>query len=193
MSGNSRPTRRSTVDRRVRRTQEALGDALVALLHERTFEEITVQALLDRAQVSRSTFYEHFLDKEDLFLGDVEDFWELTSSLLERRGDEAARLAPVKELFAHVRDAQGFVAALRASGKLSEVLELGQGHLARSIEARLVARDARRVPSSPETAAAASALAGALLSLLTWWIDRGMAASPEEMDALFHRLVRPPE
>jgi AcrR family transcriptional regulator len=191
MSGNSRPTRHA-VDRRVRRTRDALGDALVGLMHERPFEEITVQALLDRAQVSRSTFYEHFLDKEDLLLGDVEDFWELMSTLLERRGDEAARLAPVKELFAHVRDAQGFLAALKASGKLSEVLELGQGHLARSIEARLVARDPRWVRSSPETAAAASALAGALLSLLTWWIDRGMAASPEEMDALFHRVVRPP-
>jgi hypothetical protein len=37
--------------------------------------------------------------------------------------------------------------------------------------------------------AIAFAHAGALLSLLTWWIDRGMREKPEEMDQLFHRMV----
>jgi AcrR family transcriptional regulator len=38
-------------DARVRRTRDALGDALVALMQEKPFETITVQDVLDRAKV----------------------------------------------------------------------------------------------------------------------------------------------
>src|SRR5882724_5991240 len=59
------------IDRRVVRTRDILGDALVALMQEKPFESITVQHVLDRAGVSRSTFYEHYEDKNDLFLSDA--------------------------------------------------------------------------------------------------------------------------
>jgi AcrR family transcriptional regulator len=52
-------------DARVRRTRDALGDALVALMQEKPFDTITVQDVLDRANVSRSTFYTHYSDKDD--------------------------------------------------------------------------------------------------------------------------------
>src|ERR1035441_978730 len=74
-------------DRRVRHTRETLGDALVNLMHEKPFEEITVQHILDRAGVSRSTFYTHFSDKNDLFLSDVEEFFEMMAFALSRHKD----------------------------------------------------------------------------------------------------------
>jgi AcrR family transcriptional regulator len=79
-------------DRRVARTRDRLGDALVELLLEKPFDDITVQEVLDRAQVSRSTFYEHFRDKNDLFLSDVDDFFELMSTLLARHNDQSERV-----------------------------------------------------------------------------------------------------
>ena len=42
--------------------------------------------LLDRAVVGRSTFYTHYRDKDDLFLSDVEDFFQLFSTALTRNG-----------------------------------------------------------------------------------------------------------
>lgn len=57
MSENtSLPARKAS--RRVARTQDRLGDALIALLLAKPFSDITVQEVLDRAEVSRSTFYE---------------------------------------------------------------------------------------------------------------------------------------
>jgi AcrR family transcriptional regulator len=47
-------------DRRVLRTRDTLGDALVELMHEKPFDDITVQEVLDRAGVGRSTFYAHY-------------------------------------------------------------------------------------------------------------------------------------
>jgi AcrR family transcriptional regulator len=181
--------RPAKVDRRVRRTRESLGDALVELIREKPFVAITVQEVLDRAKVGRSTFYTHYRDKDDLFLSDVDEFFEGLATLLSRRREASDRIAPVRELFAHVAEVRDFYAALVASGKIHDVLEMGQGHLARGIESRL--REMPRAGGLPAPArvATSAALAGALLSLLTWWLDRGMPGTPAEMDDLYHGLV----
>jgi AcrR family transcriptional regulator len=176
-------------DRRVRRTRDALGDALVELMHEKPFHAITVQNVLDRAAVGRSTFYTHFRDKNDLFLSDVDDFFEGMAHLLARRGEVSNRVAPVRELFAHVAEWREFYAAMVAAGKIHDVLEVGEGHFARAIDERLAELQPGRAMPSTLRRAMAHALAGALLSLLSWWIGSGMTASPAEMDDAYHRLV----
>src|SRR5712691_3952088 len=67
-------------DRRIRRTCERLGSALVALIQERPIDDVTVQDVLDRASVGRSTFYLHFRDKDDLLLSQLEKFLETMST-----------------------------------------------------------------------------------------------------------------
>lgn len=175
------------VDRRVMRTRGTLGDALVELMQEKSFDEITVQQVLDRAGVGRSTFYAHYRDKDDLFLSDVEDFFGMMSTLLTRHGVSLDRVAPVGELFGHIAEMQELYKAMVASGKAEDVLELGRGFFARSIEERLLLGGVQMEPV--ELKAYAHAMAGALFSLLDWWIDHGMAESPKNMDALFHRMV----
>src|SRR5260370_4350263 len=55
-------------DRRVQRTQEVLRKALVSLIEEKGFEALTVQDIIDRANVVRATFHAHFDNKEDLMV-----------------------------------------------------------------------------------------------------------------------------
>jgi AcrR family transcriptional regulator len=176
-------------DARVRRTRDALGDALVALMQEKPFETITVQDVLDRAHVGRSTFYSHYSDKDDLLMSDVDDFYERVSLGLSASGDKSDRVFPVREFFSHLAEAQRFVNALSSSGKMQENMELARGHFARGIERRLAELPRGQSISESERPAIAFAHAGALLSLMTWWIDRGMRQSPAEMDELFHRIV----
>lgn len=177
------------IDRRVRATRDGLGDALIALMHEKPFETITVQHVLDRAQVSRSTFYSHYSDKNDLFLGDVEDFWEMMSTALIRQGDTSNRVVPVQELFSHVADMRQFIASMTASEKVRDVMELGQGHFARAIDQRLASHPATRTLSATRRSALAHASAGSLFSLLNWWLSHGSSATPAQMDALFHQAL----
>ena len=54
-----------TTDRRVRRTRHLLQEALQELILEHGYDSVTVQDILDRADVGRSTFYAHFRDKDD--------------------------------------------------------------------------------------------------------------------------------
>src|SRR5947209_8333523 len=169
-------------DQRVRHTRDRLGDAMMALLVEKPFAEITVQDVLDRAQVSRSTFYTHYRDKNDLFLSDAEEFFEMMATSLSRLGDKSDRVAPVQELFAHIREVRPFYNALIASGRSQDLLELGQGHFARGIEQRFNEMPRARPIRSRRRSAIAHVLAGSLFSLLAWWIHYGMTSSPEEMD-----------
>src|SRR6266566_58483 len=57
---------RETMDRRVQRTQDVLHQALISLMVEKGYEVITVQDIIDRANVGRSTFYTHYVGKQDL-------------------------------------------------------------------------------------------------------------------------------
>src|SRR5215470_20414517 len=100
------PHLKKKIDARVRRTRDALGDALVELMQEKPFDTITVQDVLDRAQVGRSTFYSHYSDKDDLLMSDAEEFFELISTALSVHGDKSDRVFPVQEFFAHLADVQ---------------------------------------------------------------------------------------
>ena len=176
-------------DARVRRTRDALGDALVALMQEKPFDTITVQDVLDRANVSRSTFYSHYSDKDDLLMSDAEEFFEMISMALSEHGDKSDRVFPVQEFFTHLADVQPFFKALVKSGKFQENMELARGHFARGIERRLAELPRSSAIPPRELPAIAFSHAGALLSLLTWWLDRGMRETPAAMDDLFHRMV----
>ena len=177
------------LDARVQRTRDALGDALIALMQEKPFDTITVQDVLDRAHVSRSTFYSHYSDKDDLLMSDAEEFFEALSMGLSAHGEKSERVFPVREFFSHLSDAQPFYKALVKSGRLQENMDLARGHFARGIERRLAELPRSRSIPPHELPAIAFTHAGALLSLLAWWLDRGMRESPAEMDALFHRMV----
>ena len=161
----------------------------MGLLVEKPFDQIKVQDVLDRAGVSRSTFYAHFRDKTDLFLSDSDEFLEGMAMALSRFGCKSERVAPVQELFAHIAEVRPFYSALIESGKINDVWELGREHFARGIAERLAQIPKSRGMSPEHRAAIAQGLAGSLVSLLTWWVQHGMRPSPEEMDKLFHKLV----
>jgi AcrR family transcriptional regulator len=148
-----------------------------------------VQDVLERAGVGRSTFYVHYRDKDDLFLSDVDEFLEASAMMLTRQQDASERVAPVREFFAHVAEGRKLYDALVEAGRIHDFMELAEGHFARGIERRLTDSPRAAALDAAARVALAHALAGAMLTLLSWWIGRGMSAPPEQMDDLYHRMV----
>ena len=175
-------------DLRIRRTRSLLSNALVALMQEKSIDKITVQEVLDRAAVGRSTFYLHYRDKDDLFLCVLEDGLEMWSTALLRKRENSYRIVPVEEFFRHVGDAKKLYRALVDSGRIQAFFELAQGYFARGIARRVKDMGVKNLIPS-ELDACSHALAGNLLSLLKWWLDRGARESPKAMDELFHRMA----
>jgi len=121
----------------IRRTRSLLNNALVAFMQEKSIDKITVQEVLDRATVSRSTFYLHYCDKDDLILCVLEEGLEMWSATLLRKQEKSYRIAPVAEFVMHVGDAKKLYRALVDSGRIQAFFELAQGYFARSIARHL--------------------------------------------------------
>jgi AcrR family transcriptional regulator len=188
MSGKAtKPARK--IDRRVQRTRGALLRAWVELIQEKPFDSITVQEVLDHAGVSRSTFYEHYRDKNDLLISGFDEGLQFMSMMLFHQNDCSDRVAPVREVFAHVAEMRGLHTALLASGRLQDFMDLAQGHFSRGIEQRLAALPRAKGIAVDQRPLIAHALAGSFLALMNWWLRRGTPGDAQQMDDLFHAMV----
>src|SRR5690242_3433607 len=67
-------------DARIRRTRSQLGTALLNLIVKKPIKDVTVQDILDRSGVARSTFYLHYRDIDDLLVSQLEMFLEMMSN-----------------------------------------------------------------------------------------------------------------
>ena len=185
--GKAKGTRKK--DARIRRTQQRLGMALMELILDKPLDSVTVQQVLDRASVGRSTFYFHFRDKNDLLLSQLEMFLETMSTMLSAKKEASHRLAPVTEMFEHVAGQKKIYRALADSGRLHDFFDLAQGYFARGIEQRLKETDQKGSVFGVEPAVLGVGLAGTLLSLFRWWMDTGMKIPAAKMDELFHQIA----
>ena len=163
---------------------------MTELLSEKRYEAITVQDILDRAGIGRSTFYSHFFDKEDVHASMNEQMLaNMNQQLSERHAGEG--IMPSLELFQHIhQDRQHFQAM--AWGQAGERLwETMQTALGRNIEQALISAGEDTSPPSFPLTVVSSYLAGAFLTLLKWWLKAGMPYTPEEMDRIFRQLALP--
>ncbi len=183
LSENSPP------DRRKQRTRQTLSQALVALIQEKRYEAITVQDICDRADVGRSTFYAHYQDKDDLLASNFRQVMQSLDSKVEWQAERFSfRVTP---LFQHVQEHYHLYKALVWGGGFDVLLRAGQQQWRGQIEEHLATLlpPGRELPIPLE--AVITYLAGALQTLLLWWLDRKMPYPPERMDEMFQQLVMP--
>lgn len=175
-------------DRRIRRTRNALREALVLLVAERGWDAVSVQDLCTRADVGRSTFYLHFQSKEELLADGLN---ELRDALLEQaaaiRRTRSVAFPFARGLFEHVHERRVLFRSLigRGSGYLVQqrfrkmVVQLVEGELS------------RQAASGWRRDAAGHYVSGALVELMGWWVDATPRRSVEEVEKFFHQLTAP--
>lgn len=178
-------------DRRITRTRAALRNSLIELIQEKHFDEITVQDIIDRANVGRSTFYAHFRDKEDLLIGDWEQFLEGIVEHINWKNAGKTRFVPIQEFFLHLKDFHHFYRALVKSNKMERMFTKGSVSLSKSIEKSLedFLKDKPQPPIPIPILA--NHLGSAIFEQLKWWLDNNMPYPPEKMDEIFHELMSP--
>ncbi len=187
---NSGERRAAAGDRRVRRTRKLLHAAFLELVVEKGYDKTTIQDILDRADVGRSTFYVHFRDKEALLTAsfdEMRDQLEEALSAIPMSGVVDVTL-PATMLFGHAHRHQQIYRALcgRHGG------DVVQRHL------RHLIGDVLRKHLQPQFASAASAVpaevaaefhTSATLGLLAWWIDHDFCNGPQWLTAAYRTLA----
>ena len=181
-----------TPDRRVQRTRQLLQDALVSLILEKGYQKITIQDIIDRANVGRSTFYSHYRDKDDLLLS---GFDELAHDLNrhmrapEIPDDEPGHLLHSLEFFIHACENKELYIAMADSGGGDLIFDIAHQHMENHIEQHLNQMPAigDQIPLPVIT----NFLAGSLLSMITWWLEQSLPYTPQEMNTMFNALAMP--
>lgn len=146
------------LDRRMKRTRTAIFDALIRLVFERRYDAIRTADVIEAAGVGRSTFYEHFRNKDEVLVAVIEPVFIPLAAAASGRSSRAA----IKAMLEHVWP-QRALARMLFEPPLSSKL---QRKLAAMIEARLPeAQD-----GAPPALAAMGAAAGQLAMLRMWLV-----------------------
>ncbi len=167
-------------DRRAQRTKHALVSAFVSLFFEAPYDRITVGAIARRAEVSRSTFYEHYVDKEDLLSASLRTPLTGLAASVDEGGD--ARL--VRRALEHFWQNRAQARRLLAGGSRRAIARV----LAGMVEERL-ASAAPRV-SARTRRVVAVAVAEAQLGTIAAWLRGETGAGVTEVADVIHVLCR---
>ena len=186
------------LDRRVKRTRVRLRDALIKLILDKGYDHVTIQEITDTADLSRATFYLHYKDKDELLASSLEEmFDELMDSvkdlMLRRKLEMVDGDAPSLPAFKHVEEYADLYRSLLGEKGVSSVINRILDYIANIGEQqyRLIIGDEDESKLPVPIDVASRHLAGALFSMVSWWLDNDMPYTPEEMAQHFHRLTAP--
>ena len=171
------------VDRRIQKTRKLLFDALMDLILEKGYEAVTVQDIIDKANVGRSTFYAHFENKEQLLYGSHQELNQMLFSVQNTK-EEIDFLT----LYTHAQEHSHVAKAML--GKKGGDLVIGYFRDAMAFKILdEMKRDVRDNKGEQKILAFTSeAAAAALTRLLTCWLDHDMPFSAEEMAEKSHKI-----
>ena len=177
--------------RRTRRTRKLIEDALMSLMLEKRYDKITVQDIIDRADVGRSTFYAHFDGKEDFLTSDFEHLFASLSQQMDIDQGKKNEDFSTVELFKHIQVHHGLYKALVWGRGVELIFKQGNIILSRIFERRLIGLVDDGEESKVPFPVLANHLAGSFLTLLKWWLDNNMPHTPEEMNDMYQHMVLP--
>jgi AcrR family transcriptional regulator len=178
-------------DRRTVRTQRMIKEALADLMHTQRYENITVQDIIDRADIGRSTFYAHYQDKDELVTKFFEEMMETITRGVKSDAGGDGMAFPIAEMFSHLKDQAPTHAVWLGDRGREFLFSIGQKYWWRRIERELKTHVPKnRTPRVPLTLVAQMVI-GAATSLLNWWMNNDMPYSPEEMQKIFDSVMLP--
>ena len=172
-------------DLRVRRTHKLLWEALMAELSERAFEDITVTDICERAMVHRTTFYKHYEDKYALLEQGMQQMYDtLVAEVVHAPpGAFSADHPPpyFVRVFEHVAQHQQFYRLMLCGEGIGRFQKLVKEYIAEQASARVRALTPANQHLTFPPAMHVQFFAGAVLSLLAWWLENDMPFSPHQM------------
>lgn len=177
------------MDRRQRKTRQAIYAAFEGLMAEQHYSEVTVAQVIKRADIGRSTFYAHFETKDELLnqmcvemfthIFEGVDEHCVTHATLEAK-DLTGMLA---HLLYHLRDTHHSIC-----GKL---LGEGEPHFTAYFKLRLADLFTREMPKRPNMPAelATELLVAAFCQEIAWWVKGGYTYGPEQIAQWFQNFT----
>jgi len=166
-------------DRRTQKTKKYLAAALIELIREKGYDAITIQDIIERANVGRSTFYSHYESKEQLLVGNI----NFQQALIDLPGSSPENYpfgVNLDYLFKHTREHLDLARILARSKSIDIIsnhfADICAGQIYQQLKKQLTDRKEHKIAYYK-----AEAAAGGIIRMLFKWLADGAVIAAEEM------------
>ena len=185
------------MDRRQQKTRAAIFAAFSKLLAEKSYGKITVQEIIDTANIGRTTFYDHFETKDDLLKALCEElFGHIISSAADcthTHGLYSEGSAPESvfcHLLQHLQENENNILGLLSSESSEIFLRYFKDSLNELIQKQFIGQDRSANLDIPEDFLV-NHISGSFVEMVLWWTRGQMKQTPEELDRYFRAVIEP--
>lgn len=181
-----------SMDRRQQKTRDAIFDAFSDLLSVKSYSKISIQDIIDAANVGRTTFYAHFQTKDDLLKEMCADLFdhifseslhpESTHDFSLKTGNPGAMMV---HILYHIKDSGRIVRVMtsESGGMFTGFFKESFGKLVS--ERMLKGTDVSGIPED----FLVNHISSSFVGMVQWWIGSGMVQTPEEMVGNFMKVL----
>lgn len=185
------------MDRRQQKTRAAIFDAFSVLLSQKSYSKITVQEIIDAADVGRTTFYAHFETKDDLLKALCEElFGHIINSAIDSAhthglySDQAAPESVFCHLLQHLQENDKNIVALLSCESSEVFLRYFKDSLNGLVQSQFVNQNRRHNKEIPEDFLV-NHISSSFVEMVLWWIRGHRKQSPAELDQYFRAVIEP--
>ena len=185
------------MDRRIQKTRAAIFDAFNRLLSRKSYPKITIQDIIEEADIGRSTFYAHFETKDDLLQAMCRDLFNHIFSddlRAEETHDFSFSSGRSNSLLTHIlyhlkddeKNLKGILSC-ESSGLFWNAIRQQFSRFAKSCLMKARTEKSAGIPEE----LLVSHITGSFVGLVKWWMRNGTKETPEVLEKYFEALVFP--
>lgn len=190
------------MDRRQRKTREAIFLAFTELLSEKNFNQITVSDIIERADIGRATFYAHF-ETKDFLLKELSEelFCHIFDSTHDKHNHEHehshehrhifscdAKSDVFTHLFEHLEKNDNQILELLSSENNELFLNYFKVNLLQLVETQLDSFSSKKADSLPKDFYV-NHIASTFVETVRWWVQNKRQQTPQEITQYFFTAV----
>lgn len=185
------------MDRRQQKTRNAIFQALTSLLNSRNYSTITVQDIIDTANIGRSTFYAHFDTKDDLLKALCRELFDhIIFTAIDKQdthGLYACSNAPnslICHVLKHLQENDNNILTLLSCENNDIFLRYFKTGMAELVRIQFLSDSGGRSSTVPQDFLI-NHISGSFVEMVQWWLETGRKQSPEELDTYFRAVIEP--
>lgn len=182
------------MDRRQQKTRTAIFRAFTDLLSCRNYNAITVQDIIDAANIGRSTFYAHFGTKDDLLKALCSELFDhILSTAMDKQDTHslyACTNAPdsvICHTLRHLQENDNKIQTLLCSDNNAVFWRYFKAGMDEVVRSQFLKEPPEGLPGD----FLINHISGSFVEMTRWWLEGGCKQSPQQMDEYFRAVIEP--
>ena len=184
------------MDRRQKKTRAAIFAAFSELAAKKSYAKITVQEIIDSADIGRTTFYAHFETKDDLLKALCEElFGHIVGSAMDRThthglySEGSAPHSVFLHLLQHLEENDSNILGLLSAASSDIFLRYFKDSLKDLVRLHIAAQTKEHLAVPQDFLV--NHITGSFVEMVLWWLKGGRKMTPAELDRCFAAVIEP--